>query len=286
MGAPGGDTYACRMGRRRVDVSRVDAVRQVAVDHHDQAVEVFERYYGDMSADRFANAFTYGRSKIDAMLDAELDRLAPGGRCLDVGCGTGVQLEHYRSRGFTVAGAEPAPAMREAAADRNPGADIRDAIATNLPFADASFEFVSAIEVLRYLHLHDIRRSLAEFQRVLVPGGTVFLTMVNRWALDGFYLLQRTRQLARRRRYDDAHPHCEFFTPASLRAELEAAGFVKPRIDGRLLAPVRLAYKLPGVAGPRVARAIERSDDRIHRSRRLAGVAGHLIAAAETPATR
>ena len=67
-------------------------------------------------------------------------------------------------------------------------ATIVSGVATELPFPDESFDLVICIEVLRYLDRSDIRQALREIRRVLRPGGTMFLTMVNRYALDGFFL--------------------------------------------------------------------------------------------------
>lgn len=53
----------------------VEQTRNVAVDHHGQVVDRFEDYCRAMASDRFANAFTYGRFKVDVALDAELKRL-------------------------------------------------------------------------------------------------------------------------------------------------------------------------------------------------------------------
>lgn len=55
--------------------------------------------------------------------------------------------------------------------------EIRDAVlATRLPFADNSFDFLSCISVIE--HLNDREDSLAmdEFMRVLKPGGKIILT--------------------------------------------------------------------------------------------------------------
>ena len=86
--------------------------------------------------------------------------------------------------------------MRTVAITKNPNASIVSGVATEVPYADESFDLVICIEVLRYLNLSDIRQALRELCRVLRPGGTMFLTMVNRYALDGFFLhhsLQRMR---------------------------------------------------------------------------------------------
>src|SRR5512146_2655596 len=68
-----------------------------------------------------------------------------GTRVIDVGCGTGKQLERFLAKGCAVTGVDTSPAMlgraRAALGDR---ADLRLADAQSLPFADASFDIVTA----------------------------------------------------------------------------------------------------------------------------------------------
>jgi SAM-dependent methyltransferase len=255
----------------------VEEVRTVAIDHHDSMAGTFERYYEEMRKDRFHSSFTYGRDKVDRLLDAELRRLPAGAKVLDVGCGTGNYLVRFRDMGLDAHGIEPAPGMIEAAKRLDPTLDIQRGTATSLPFPDATFDFVLAIEVFRYLHLEDTRAGLREMFRVLRPGGKLFVTMVNRYALDGFYLFQRARQRIKGREFDNTNPHCEFFTPAELVREMKAAGASEVETVGRLFAPLRLFYKIqPGLAG-KLARLVEDYDDRLCSLPFTVPFAGHLI---------
>jgi SAM-dependent methyltransferase len=246
----------------------VEDVRRAAIDHHHDVVSIFESYYKDLEENRFKNAFTYGRYKMDVLLDRELDRLPKGARVLDVGCGTGAYLRRFQSKGLDPVGVEPAEGM----------------IATALPFPAASMDALVSIEVLRYLHREDVRVALAEFLRVLKPGGLMFITLVNRLALDGFYLHQRLRQRRRGVEYDRKNPHCEFFTPREAEEELRRLGGVDVRTEGRLLAPMRIAYKLNERLGGRLAERIEKLDDGLHeRFAFTKPFAGHLVLLGRAP---
>ncbi len=265
------------MDLRTTPAASPDAVRGVAIDHHHDLAGVFEQHYRDMSADRFSTAFTYGRGKVDQLLDEQLKELSPGSRVLDVGCGTGNYLVRFRELGFEAQGVEPAPGMIEAARRLDPMLAIEQGVATELPFPDGSFDMVTAIEVLRYLHRDDVRRALAEMMRVLRPGGRVFVTMVNRWALDGFYVHQRLRQRLKGRDFDRTNPHCEFTTPAEVEADLLAAGAAEARTVGRLFAPMRLVYKLDESIGRKLARVVEPYDDALCSLPFTTSLAGHLV---------
>ncbi len=241
-----------------------ERVRGVAVRHHHQMAPEFERRYEEMARGRFSSAFAYGRSKIDRIMDDELSGLEPGSAVLDVGCGTGMHLGLIERRGHRATGVEPASAMREAAERDHPGADIRDGVASELSFDPAMFDLVTAIEVYRYLDPVDIELAYEEAFRVLAPGGRFLFTMVNRDALDGFWLLQHVRERLTRGRISDDHPHCEFVTPAQVEQHLRRVGFVDVHTEGRLFAPIRIAYKVSTRLGSALARPFERLDDRGH----------------------
>lgn len=260
-------------------------VRRVAIDHHDRVSNTFVHYYSTLEKDRFASAFTYGRAKIDRMIDEIFASLPEESAILDVGCGTGEHLHRAVDSGLQAFGVEPAPAMLAVARHNVPQAEIKQGVATELPYGDAQFDLVIMVEVLRYLDRADTEKALREARRVLKPGGRLFVTLVNRWALDGFFILQRARSLAKGRQFDAVNPYCLFHTPASARRDLARAGFEEVRTEGRLLAPLRIAYKLNEPFGGWLAGKLERLDDRLHRAGWAKPFAGHLIAIGSVPAT-
>jgi SAM-dependent methyltransferase len=265
------------------DPEDVAHVREVAIRHHDIMVSEFEHRYEEMARDRFSSAFAYGRHKIDDLLRAELLLLPPGSKVLDVGCGTGPYLSLIEDMGHKAFGVEPARGMRERAATDHLAADVRDGVASALPFFDEQFDLVIAIEVYRYLSAADISAAYEEARRVLRPGGRFFFTMVNRDALDGFWVMQRVRERATAGRISDEHPHCEFVTPTRVEGELRDTGFGDIVTEGRLLAPIRIAYKASPRLGRSIARRIERFDDRVSDTRVMTRFSGHLVCTATKP---
>lgn len=99
----------------------------------------------------------------------DLARVTRGSRVLDVGCGTGDVLSQARFRGATVAGVDPASALLEIAAERVPGADLREGGMEELPFEDDAFDAVLHVNCLMYGD--DPVGALREARRVLVPEG-------------------------------------------------------------------------------------------------------------------
>jgi ubiquinone/menaquinone biosynthesis C-methylase UbiE len=95
------------------------------------------------------------------------------GRVLEIGAGTGLNLEHYPDSLQELVLAEPEPAMRQRLNRRidrgGRQAVVVDAPAEAIPFAAASFDTVVSTLVLCTVTAPD--KALGEIARVLRPGG-------------------------------------------------------------------------------------------------------------------
>jgi SAM-dependent methyltransferase len=109
---------------------------------------------------------------VDPLLDAAGVRA--GLRVLDVGSGPGDAAGRAAERGAEATGVDVADAMVEIAGHRYPGARFVRASATELPFADESFD--AGVGNFVILHIGEPARAVRELARVLVPGGRVALS--------------------------------------------------------------------------------------------------------------
>jgi ubiquinone/menaquinone biosynthesis C-methylase UbiE len=114
----------------------------------------------------------------------EVASLRLGEDVLEVAVGTGVQLVRLaeaNDRGRTV-GLEPAAGMLRQARRRVDAAGLGDRVeliegsALELPFGDETFDLVVNGYMLDLLPRAEIPRALAEFKRVLRPGGRLVLS--------------------------------------------------------------------------------------------------------------
>ncbi len=95
------------------------------------------------------------------------------GRVLEMGCGNGLNFEHYPSTVEEVVAVEPEPTLRQAAVEaaREAPVPIRvvDGVADSLPAEDESFD--AAVVSLVLCSVPDQATALAELRRVVRPGG-------------------------------------------------------------------------------------------------------------------
>jgi ubiquinone/menaquinone biosynthesis C-methylase UbiE len=109
------------------------------------------------------------------------DRLA-GKDVLEIGAGTGVHARLLAQAGASLSAVDLTPTAVELTRRRlelhGLQADVREADAEHLPFADASFDFVWSWGVIH--HSESTDKVAAEIARVLRPGGTLALMVYHR----------------------------------------------------------------------------------------------------------
>jgi ubiquinone/menaquinone biosynthesis C-methylase UbiE len=99
----------------------------------------------------------------------------PAGALLDAGCGTGGLLRRLAALGRPLVGLDFNPSAAARAAAKS-GAVAAAGDANRLPFADDTFAALTSCDVLCHRAV-DPAAALAEFRRVLAPGGTLVLNL-------------------------------------------------------------------------------------------------------------
>jgi SAM-dependent methyltransferase len=106
-------------------------------------------------------------AKLDAVR-GWLNRLRPGTRVLDAGCGEGVLVEEFAGR-LAIEGVD----------QHYSSAVVRSGSLTALPYAEASFDRALCLDVLEHLTFEEQPRALAELHRILTPGGELLVSVPN-----------------------------------------------------------------------------------------------------------
>jgi SAM-dependent methyltransferase len=159
------------------------------------------------------------------------ERLPPGARVVDIGCGTGRFLRAARRAGFDVVGIEPAPTIVRLL--RWLGFDVREGALPNLGAADPTVRGVTAFEVLE--HLPDPIPALREIRRAF-PLAIVGVSVPSPFRAG----------LERGIRGPSDYPpnHYLRWTPESLRVAFKRAGYA----DVEIALPKPLGREfMPGV---------------------------------------
>ncbi len=223
-------------------------------------------FYDDPMRDRLAPP-TNHVSRGDAM-SRRLARHRPA-RLLDFGCGDGAFLVEMRRRGWDVAGLDTDDETAERAIDRGLPVELG-----TLPHPRWNSPRLEAITMRQSLeHVHRPLDTLREARELLTPGGLLLVSVPNfdslaaEWFGPDWFALDLPR-------------HLSHFTPRTLHAMLEKAGFGRIEIRAD-----RHASWVRHSVGRRIANQIVGSGGRFLQTRlgsRLFSLAGLLCGRPES----
>jgi len=234
------------------------------VSRHAPAPAVVREVYDDV-APKYAGLYDglgplphFYQTRLRLVVD--LLRPLPRGLVLDIGSGPGIVGDHVRRLGFRCVAADASVGMARECYERtrgDVGRYVSAANATALPFGDGVFDVVMALGVLEYVDRPG--RALSEFRRVVRPGGTLLVSLLN-----GTSPYRRLRDVRRRLGLDRDPIPPMLFTRTEAERHLRAAGFGVKQVtyfDMEMLPP-GFADNHPRLAG-RVATAWERTSSSV-----------------------
>jgi demethylmenaquinone methyltransferase / 2-methoxy-6-polyprenyl-1,4-benzoquinol methylase len=166
--------------------------------------------------DRMNSVMTAGMHHRWRERAADLARVGPGSRALDVGTGTGDLAIELARRGAAVTGLDFAPAMLEVARRKAPEIAFERGDALALPHGDGEFDAVTVGFGAR--NFSDLDRGLREMARVTRAGGRVVvleITTPQRAPLSWFFRLWFDRAVPTLGRLAD--PDAYSYLPSSVR---------------------------------------------------------------------
>ncbi len=168
--------------------------REAERKRHSVGVELELQLYATMFESDFLHAGYFRNIPIDpqdislrmvtevmqAYTDLVVERIAPGQRVLDIGCGLGGLLRMLRERGIDATGLTPSAAHAESIRRRVPG----------VPVIVGSFE---ALDPASYRHAFDVAVSMESFHNVPLDAGLRNMREVvkpgGKWIVVDYYRL-------------------------------------------------------------------------------------------------
>jgi SAM-dependent methyltransferase len=164
-------------------------------------------------------------------------------RILDVGCGTGANLEMLSEFGVAE-GVDVSPEALSFCTERGLE-NVKLGAAEALPYDDSSFDLVTGLDVVE--HLDDDLAGLKEMRRVLRPGGRAVLFVPAFMFLWGVqddisnhrrrYTLKELRQVVREAGFEverATYVNISFFTPILLGRLLMRATGLRPESENNI----------------------------------------------------
>jgi 2-polyprenyl-3-methyl-5-hydroxy-6-metoxy-1,4-benzoquinol methylase len=214
---------------------RPDSFQPHQVEWTPEKVKRFWNSFGMRGSEFFSDV--YGRSLISIVSSLRPERY------LDIGCGNGGLARKAAAAGINAVGIDGSPELinqarlSSANAPDGLGLEFHHAPATAIPFAEASFDVASLVEVVEHLDDETLVATLAEARRVLRRGGTLLVTTPNNEDL-------AKASLGCPDCGAQFHPiqHVRSWSATSLAATLVTAGF-SPRIRATRLIEDRSALE-------------------------------------------
>lgn len=212
----------------------------MGTDPHTAALQAGYDRVAEQYAARFAGELRH--KPLDrALLQCFADEVGGGGTVGDVGCGPGQIAAHLTALGLAVEGVDLSAGMVAQARALHPRLRFRQGSMLDLGVDDGAWAGVVAFYSLIHLPSEDLPRALAEFSRVLRPGGLL---------LTSFHVGTEVRHL------DEwwGEPvslDFHFFETAAMERELNAAGL---GVEARLEREPYTAVEVPTRRGYVLAR--------------------------------
>ncbi len=182
-----------------------------------------------------------------------IKRLPDKAIILDVGCGAGFLTNELARHGYQVTGIDASEDSLRVAKlyDETKSVNYQTADAYKLPFADASFDVVTALDFLE--HVEDPKAVIAEISRVLKPGGQFFFHTFNRHPLAWLVVIKLVEWLIPK---TPKHMHVLrlFVKPTELKSYCEASNMKVNEMVG--IKPVIRSIPLKSLFSGRVPQSL------------------------------
>lgn len=233
-----------RFGTALADIVRCPACSHMQLERFPSDAELGEAY-GEAASEDYVEEEAGQRATARVALE-RIERYAPKGALLDLGCWVGFLLAEARERGWETVGIEPSQFASAYARDRL-GLDVRteNLFAADLP--EARFSAVALGDVIEHLPRPD--EALDRIAKLLAPGGVLYMALPNAGS--------RLAKATGARWWSVIPTHVQYFTRQSLFTLLRRCGW-EPLYAGTAPKAFSVRYYLERIGGysPPLARAL------------------------------
>jgi len=141
--------------------------RDVVRDGYDEIADAYDDHRTEETHVGFESPIT----------DRFFDALDEGSRVLDAGCGGGRPVLQRLDRAHDTVGLDISTRQLELSRERAPTASLAQGDLARLPFGDDSFDALVSFYAIIHVPKDEHEQVLAEFERVLRPGGELLVSM-------------------------------------------------------------------------------------------------------------
>lgn len=201
-----------RFGTALADIARCGNCGHMQLSPMPAAAELAESYEEAESAD-YVEEEAGQRATADAVL-AQIERFAPPGRLLDLGCWVGFFPSQAEHRGWTATGVEPSR-FASGYAREQLGLDVLTADLLEADLPQGAFDAVFLGDVIE--HLPDPGAALRRVAGLLAPGGVLAMALPDAGS--------RLARSLGRRWWSVIPTHVQYFTRDSMSLLLEREGY-------------------------------------------------------------
>lgn len=140
------------------------------MDQNQKTIETFNKFAEQYADFTFANLLQYELNRFIALLPKNTS-------ILDVGCGSGRDVQYFLDEGFNPIGIDASEKLIEECKKRVKQGSFKVMNMLSLDFEKESFDAIWALDAIPYLEKKQVLQALKQFSKVLKKSGIIFISV-------------------------------------------------------------------------------------------------------------